>query len=104
MKAFWKRHSWFAPLTTPSEPDVANETWRQKQMLASPSRYYGDGGTIHGSTDLDVEVRDGKVVAVWFRCQMLPFRQCDVSATRAESMVRSYEYPKVSLTGVEVRD
>lgn len=91
--------------TRPVKPNVNMETYRQKQVLASPSRFYGDGGTIHGSTDLDVEVRDGKVVSVWFRCQMLPFNQRNVSAMRADVMERAYQgYPNVLITGIEVRD
>lgn len=46
-------------------------------------RFYGDGNTIHSTGHLDVETRDGKVVAVWFRCQMLPFKQAEVGASRA---------------------
>jgi hypothetical protein len=37
---------------------------------------YGHDGTIHKTRYLDVEVDDdGRVVAVWFRCLMLPFKQ-----------------------------
>jgi hypothetical protein len=36
--------------------------WRRKQELAAPSRYYGDGGTIHNTGALDIEVVDGRVV------------------------------------------
>lgn len=47
---------------------------------------YGHDGTIHGTQHVDVEVRHGEVVAVWFRCCMIPFEQCNVGAERAESM------------------
>lgn len=78
------------------------DRWRQKQELASPSRFYGDGGTIHGTTQLDVEVdKHGTVIAVWFRCQMLPFRQVDVDDQRA-ALLRCSILPKI--TGVEVLD
>lgn len=79
-----------------------DELWALKQELAGPGRYYGDGGTIHNSTELDVETYKGNVVAVWFRCQMLPFRQIDVDSARAEEMRRSTY--KAGLTGVEVID
>lgn len=75
-----------------------------KKALACQSagtRYYGDGGTIHSSATLDVEVCDGRVVAVWFRCQALPFRQSNVGAQRACEM-RGMTAPE--LHGVEVRD
>lgn len=80
-----------------------DEKWDQKQALARPSRYYGDGGTIHASTDLDVETFGDTVVAAWFRCQRLPFRQVPVQIDRASAMaVSSNELPR--LTGVEVLD
>ena len=41
--------------------------------------FYGDGGTIHRTGVLDVEVDAGQVVSVWFRCKMLPFKQHDAS-------------------------
>lgn len=42
---------------------------------ASGNSYYGDGGTIHGTTELSVEVdpETKEVTAVWFRCLNLPF-------------------------------
>lgn len=76
-----------------------------KQELAQPSRYYGDGGTIHGTNHLHVETRHGKVVAVWFRCQQLPFEQVEVDESRAatsQAINRSGELP--AITGVEVLD
>lgn len=37
---------------------------------------YGDDNTIHGTTHVDVQTdQRGTVVAVWFRCAMLPFQQ-----------------------------
>jgi hypothetical protein len=53
-------------------------------------RFYGDGGTIHGNTEFDVETYDGEVVAVWFRCAALPFKQTEVDASRAKEMRRMY--------------
>lgn len=79
--------------------------WRKKQKLAAPSRFYGDGGTIHGTGHLDVEVRDGRVVSVWFRCQPLPFEQHDVGETRATEMHSMYDRGvQIRMTGVEVLD
>jgi hypothetical protein len=40
----------------------------------------------------------GKVVAVWFRCQMLPFEQVTVGERRAREMTRAEV--DVKLTGV----
>jgi hypothetical protein len=78
--------------------------WRLKQLLARPARYYGNGGTVHSTGHVDVEVRDGKVVAVWFRCQPLPFVQSPASEARAEDMRGMYRKVDVALTGVELVD
>lgn len=73
----------------------------RKQELAreSGARYYGDGGTIHGTGMLDVMVDDvGVVRAVWFRCQKLPYLQHP--ARPDESPAGS----ACAITGVEVID
>jgi len=72
--------------------------WEKKQAFAKPSRYYGDGGTIHSTNHLDIEVRNGEVVAVWFRCQMLPFRQHEADGFVGEGN------PDIKITGVEILD
>lgn len=49
------------------------------------SRTYGGNGTIHSTKHLDVELGpDGTVIAVWFRCQMLPFVEHRVDESRAK--------------------
>jgi hypothetical protein len=81
-----------------------DEVWAAKQALAHPGRYYGEGGTLHGTTELDVETdATGRVVAVWYRCQMLPFKQRTVSDERAIHMDEAGAVP-VQITGVEVLD
>lgn len=49
-----------------------------KKSLAAGdgSTYYGDGGTIHdtGTLDIELDPETGEVTAVWFRCLNLPFR------------------------------
>ena len=79
---------------------LATLRWRIKQRLAGPSRYYGDGGTLHHSGYLDVETHNGTVVAVWFRCQVLPFKQTEVGTDRASVMEDMSSAP--GITGVEV--
>lgn len=55
-------------------------------------RIYGDDKTIHRTKVVDVEVnKDGKVVAVWFRCQPLPFKQSLADTGRANDMIAMYE-------------
>lgn len=82
---------------------IDGDGWTLKQQLAAPGRYYGDGGTIHGSTWLDVEVDgDGQVVAVWFRCQMLPWRV--FRRTGGDGRYGPEDMSPCQLTGVEVRD
>jgi len=75
-----------------SKPELTG--WQRKQELAAPSRYYGDGGTIHGNGYLDVEVdKHGFVVSVV------------VSGNRADDMRRAYGEGHIpALTGVEVLD
>ncbi len=75
--------------------------WQKKQELAAPSRFYGDNGTIHRTTYLDVETCNGEVVSVWFRCQQLAFAQTEVSADRAAEMRFA---PACLTTGVQVED
>lgn len=75
--------------------------WQLKQELAAPSRFYGDDGTIHRTTVIDVETRNGEVVAVWFRCQQIAFNQCEVDEDRAAEMRHTLP-PRI--TGVQVSD
>ena len=50
-------------------------------------RYYGGDGTVHATEKVDVELdKRGNVVAVWFRCQMLPFTQRVVDDRRAADL------------------
>ena len=52
---------------------------------------YGHEGTIHQTTDVDVELdRDGRVVSVWFRCCPLSFTQTSVGDSRAKEMRSMY--------------
>lgn len=48
--------------------------------------FYGGDKTIHRTGWLDIETRNGEVVAVWFRCAMLPFRQTEIGKERAGEM------------------
>jgi hypothetical protein len=65
--------------------------FRRKSKRPINERVYGHDATIHQNESLDVEVdKDGNVVAVWFRCQPLPFRQSDATDTRADEMRRMY--------------
>jgi len=51
---------------------------------------YGDDGTIHHTGHVDVELGPtGTVVAVWFRCRMLPFSQSVVADSRVQSMLEN---------------
>jgi len=58
---------------------------------------YGLNGTIHQTEQLDVEVYKGKVVAVWFRCAMLPFEQFNVDKDRAQEMATAELNPMVGV-------
>lgn len=84
--------------------------WGRKQAAceATGTRYYGDGGTVHSAGRLDIETdQTGRVVAVWFRCQALPFRVTTVSWSRADTMnamYRDQKLSKLSIRGLEVQD
>lgn len=72
---------------------------------AKRERLYGDENTLHGNEELSVEVNaHGRVVAVWFRCQALPFHQSNVSWDRCNEMRRAYGYDIPRLTAVHVVD
>lgn len=73
------------------------------------TRYYGgpapDRTTIHATGEVNVEIHNGEVVAVWFRCSALPFTVSDHGVDRAEEMKRMYaegQLPKV--VGLELLD
>jgi hypothetical protein len=73
----------------------------------SGTRFYGDGGTIHGTGHLDVETDiEGNVLAVWFRCQPLPYKQVVVGLSRSREMLSMGNPRKggTSLHGVVVKD
>lgn len=59
--------------------------WRRKTEAGS-LQFYGGTGTIHRTGHLNVETKNGEVVAVWFRCQLLPFDQVEVTEARADEM------------------
>ena len=61
---------------------------RRHQDKPESERYsfYGGDKTVHRTGWLDIETRNGEVVAVWFRCAMLPFRQVEVDKERAREM------------------
>lgn len=75
------------------------DVFRLKQYLASSDGhlYYGDGGTVHGTQMLDVEVdpETGEVTSVWFRCLNLPFQvfsRPDTVRCNPDTEVHGIEY------------
>lgn len=66
------------------------------------SRFYGGDNTIHQTEQLQVEVSNGRVVSVWFRCQMLPFEQVDVGGSRVDEMTDNPYPTTVRLIGVQL--
>jgi len=76
---------------------------RQEEFNRTGTHYYGDGGTIHESTVLDIEIHNGRVVSVWFRCAALPFRQVNVSDVRAYDMKCMYEDTMPEIHGLELK-
>src|SRR4030095_14529065 len=82
-----------------------------KHAETKPETYtYGDNRTIHQTQYLDIETdRRGGVVAVWFRCMSLPFRQTVVDENRADQMRTMYlesdgeTYPKINSINVTLK-
>lgn len=56
--------------------------------------FYGGDGTWHQTGHVDVQLnKKGEVVAVWFRCRMLPFREsreytADEIPTQGEGIIK----------------
>jgi hypothetical protein len=77
-------------------------TFEEKRHAAAANgnHYYGDGGTIHDSTDLAIEIdaMSGAVTAVWFRCKTLPFR---VWVRGPEAY---HSNPEIEIHGIEWSD
>ena len=49
---------------------------KAKPNTVEKEDFYGGNGTIHQTGTIDVQMdKHGHVVAVWFRCRMLPFTQ-----------------------------
>jgi|SRR5215831_4574287 len=68
-------------------------------------RYYGSEGTIHQSGEVNVEVFNGEPVAVWFRCQMVPFDFTPVDEKRANEMLDMAISPRdPRLVGLVLKD
>mgnify|MGYP001579770811 CR=1 FL=1 len=57
---------------------------------------YGHDRTIHRTGYVDVETDEkGQVVAVWFRCATLPFKQHRVDGERARQMREGSKPPPI---------
>ena len=76
--------------------------WWAKQRAAGSARYYGDGGTIHATGTVDVEIFEGRIVSVWYRCQLLPFTERWVDSGRAAEMAGAA--PNVEITGLHIKN
>lgn len=68
------------------------------------TRHYGGSGTIHQTGEVNVEIRHGDVVSVWYRCQLLPFTVSHVDGARAYSMNEAYKEPLPTIAGMELVD
>lgn len=55
---------------------------------------YGYNKTWHRTHQINVETHEGRVVAVWFRCMVLPFTVSDCGETRAIEMDKLYGEPE----------
>lgn len=84
---------------------LTDRRWWLKQKLATPGRFYGGDGTIHGTTQLNIEMENGEVVAVWYRCSALPFDVTEVHDNRAREMRKMYRQDTMpKIFGLELWD
>lgn len=68
-------------------------------------RYYGGDGTIHRTGEVNVELDiKGSVVAVWFRCQPLPFTQSLAREGRAQEMRALYQRQMPGIDAIVLRE
>lgn len=72
--------------------------------ILKKTRHYGGTKTIHNTNLLNVELCDGKVVGVWFRCQLLPFNQAVVDQNRADDLLECYTSPAPKIISLELED
>lgn len=77
---------------------------RQALCAETGTKYYGDGGTIHGTPHLTVITDiEGNVLAVEFRCLRLPFNQVIAGLGRARE-IRFGPKPNFRINGIEYRE
>lgn len=88
----WLKYQWFKFVEVP----------RMEAELDEEVQLYGADNTIHKNQWIDIETDpSGKVVAAWFRCATLPFKQFKVGEDRADQMRTLYQqengsvYPKI---------
>lgn len=75
--------------------------------LTENQRFYGRDGTIHrtGEVNIELDPQTHQVVAVWFRCQPLPFTQSVASTDRAREMTTMYRKQEMpEIVGVTLKD
>ena len=81
---------------------------RKKGFVAGTAevpRVYGNDKTWHQTEQVNVEIHNGVVVAVWFRCTPLPFDVSDTDKNRAVEMTRMYGEGNIpGLVAVELID
>lgn len=73
-----------------------------QKIFKKKYRQYGFNGTIHRTNILNVETdKKGKVLAVWFRCQLLPFDQTVVDGNRAKELKQIVDLPNLHAVVLE---
>ena len=75
--------------------------------MSEETRFYGRDGTIHRTEQLHIELdpEDGEVVAVWFRCQALPFTLTTTTEKRSLELKDMYrDHPMPAIVGVTLKD
>lgn len=78
-------NNWRSPAAPPIDP---KKRWIEE--LPDYIRFYGGSGTIHGDGAVNVELFQGRVVAVWYRCSSLKFTETEVDISRAAHLQAMY--------------
>jgi len=77
--------------------------WRERRRREFR---YGDSGTIHrtGQVNVERDMQTGEVVAVWYRCRLLPFTDTEAGPGRVHEMRDAYRKRPPSIRAIVFED
>lgn len=104
MRPFKRRYLTHKQMLALSQAEPGDQPLPGWHVPFPGTRFYGGNGTIHRTGELDIETYQGTVIAVWFRCQQLPFRQVTIDLDRAAEIAYPPMLPGVEIVGVELAE